>query len=93
MTDQFSSQGGGGGGSVNNDSVNCNFKSLCDNQSIEGQFASTRTDRNISRLYNVLAFNDNVNGQYCDFAVTGKGLFCLCEGNTANGGTQNEYCF
>ena len=76
---------------MNNDSVNCDVKSLCDNQSIEGQFVSTWADRNVSRLYNVLIFNGNINDQYCDFTMSGKGCFCLYEENAANGSIQKEY--
>ena len=86
MIDQHSCQEGG---SVNNDSVNYNFKSWGDNQSIEGQFTSTWTDNNISKLYKVLMFDDNISEQHCDFIMSGKGSFCLCEGNAANGCIQN----
>ena len=74
------------GGSVNNVSVNCNFKSMCDNQSIESQFTSTWI---VSRLYNVLVFDGNINEKYCDFTMSGKGWFCLYEDNTASGYIQN----
>ena len=32
---------------MNNDSVNCNVESLCDNQTIEGQLVSTWDDSNV----------------------------------------------
>ena len=88
MTVQY---GGQKGGSVNNVSVNCNVINLCDNQSTEGQFTCTWTDRNVNRSYNVLAFNDNIKDQYCDCAMSGRGWFCLCKENAANGCIQDEY--
>ena len=88
MTVQY---GGQKGGSVNNVSVNCNVINLCDNQSTEGQFTCTWIDRNINRSHNVLTFNDNIKDQYCDFVMSGRGWFCLCKENAANGCIQDEY--
>ena len=35
-------------------------------------------------------FNSNVNDQYCDFTMYGKGYFCLYEENATNVWIQNE---
>ena len=75
---------------MNNDSANCNFKNLCHNQSTEGPFVNTWTNRNVSKLYNFVMFNSNVNDQYCDFTTYGKGYFCLSGENATNGELQNE---